>query len=154
MYTILRADLDHPAHASGIVNCLDAYARDPMGGGIPLSDEVRACVIDGLKAHSASTTFIATTASEIVGVAVCFMGYSTFRAKPRLNLHDLAVLPGHRRLGLGRQLLDAVVDYARSQDCCAVSLEVRSDNPKAQALYRSLGFGEPGSPMAFWVKTV
>lgn len=154
MYRVLCADLDHPDHARGIIECLDAYARDPMGGGTGLSDSVRAQVIDGLKAHPASVTFIAMAADEVVGVAVCFMGYSTFRARPRLNLHDLAVLPNHRGQGLGRRLLEAVVEHARSQNCCAVSLEVRQDNPVAQALYRTLGFGALDDPMEFWIKPV
>lgn len=152
MYRVFQANLDHIDHATGIVACLDAYARDPMGGGEPLSEQVQDDVIAGLKSHPACAAFLVACDTQVVGVAVCFMGYSTFRARPRLNLHDLAVLPGHRRQGLGRQLLEAVVAFAHSQHCCAVSLEVRNDNPGAQALYRSLGFDAGSSPMEFWVK--
>lgn len=35
---ILQADYANPAHAGALVTLLDAYARDPAGGGEPLSD--------------------------------------------------------------------------------------------------------------------
>ncbi|MBS1154160.1 MAG: family acetyltransferase [Proteobacteria bacterium] len=154
MVIVTQADLGNPHHATGIVDCLDAYARDPMGGGQALSAHARQNLVAGLAAHPASVTFIAQAASQIVGVAVCFFGYSTFQAKPRLNLHDLIVLPTQRRRGIGRALLDAVAAHAAACDCCAVTLEVRKDNPTAQALYRSLGFGGGNSAMEFWVKPV
>jgi ribosomal protein S18 acetylase RimI-like enzyme len=80
-----------------------------------------------------------------VGVAVCFFGLSTFRAKPLLNVHDLAVLPEHRGRGIGRALLQAAEDRARQKGCCKLTLEVRDDNTRARALYRSFGFGDDGS---------
>lgn len=152
MTQILIADLDNPLHASGIVNCLDAYARDAMGGGKGLPDDIKSRIIPGLKQHGANVTLIAQEAEEVVGVAVCIVSYSTFYAKPRLNLHDLAVNSAQRGQGIGRKLLEGVVEHARKIDCCAVTLEVREDNARAQALYRSLGFGGGHNPMAFWVK--
>lgn len=146
------ADLDNPVHARGIVTCLDTYARDAMGGGQGLDETTRDAIIPGLRQHGANTTLLALLAEEIVGIAVCMISYSTFRAQLRLNLHDLAVNPAHRGYGVGRKLLEAVAEHARSIGCCAVTLEVREDNARAQALYRSLGFEAGHSPMAFWVK--
>lgn len=152
MKQVIRANLQDPSHQQGLIACLDAYANDPMGGGEPLAEEAKSRLIDGLLRQPANVNFLALHGDEIVGAAVCFMGYSTFRARPRLNIHDLCVLPAHRGLGLGRLLLESVADYAREEDCCAVSLEVRTDNQTAQALYRSQGFGHLDSPMEFWVK--
>ena len=150
---IVPADLGNPAQAAGLLACLEAYARDPMGGGVPLPGDVSARLIAGLKT-APYRIWLAETAGKIVGAAVCFDSYSTFRAQPRLNLHDLVVQPAWRRRGIGRQLLLAVIEHAQLQGCCAVSLEVRLDNPAAQALYRSVGFADCASPMAFWLRPV
>ncbi len=77
---------------------------------------------------------------EALGVATCFRGWSTFAARPLLNVHDLAVLPAHRRRGVARALLAAVEEAARREGAAKVTLEVRPDNAPAQALYRACGF--------------
>ncbi|HEY4225120.1 MAG TPA: ribosomal protein S18-alanine N-acetyltransferase [Pseudolysinimonas sp.] len=56
------------------------------------------------------------------------------------DIQTIAVAPGARRHGLGRALMVALVDEARRRDAAEVFLEVRADNPHAQALYESLGF--------------
>jgi ribosomal protein S18 acetylase RimI-like enzyme len=149
-YSIVDADLDRPEHALGLVHCLDDYAADIMGRGRGLSPEVKGALVAGLKAHPERVIRLALHGTSVVGAAVCFLGYSTFSAQPRLNVHDLCVLAGHRGQGLGRRLLQAVLDVARDAGCSAVTLEVRSDNEVAQRLYRSLGFGDTSSPMLFW----
>lgn len=149
-YSIVGADLDHPEHARGLVHCLDDYAADPMGRGEGLSAEVKGALIAGLQAHPERVIRLALHGTSVVGAAVCFVGYSTFAAKPRLNVHDLCVLRTHRGQGHGRRLLQAVLDTARALGCSAVTLEVRSDNAVAQHLYRSLGFGDTAAPMLFW----
>src|SRR5262245_37780568 len=102
------ADLDDPADAAAIVEIVSSYASDPFGGGAPLAPDVRARLVPGLRAHPTTLVLLAFVDARAVGVAVCFFGYSTFQARPLLNVHDLAVLPDARGGGIGRALLAAV----------------------------------------------
>ncbi|MDP7573186.1 MAG: GNAT family N-acetyltransferase, partial [Myxococcota bacterium] len=77
-----------------------------------------------------------------VGVAVCFLGFSTFQARPLLNIHDLAVLPEWRGRGVGRALLAAAEDRARQRGCCKLTLEVQDSNRRALQLYERFGFSD------------
>ncbi len=138
---IHRADLSEPADAAAVVELLDAYAADPMGAGVPLPAASRRELVPGLRAVPGATVLLARVDEEPVGVAVCFTGFSTFRARRLTNVHDLAVLARWRGQGIGRRLLAAVQDLARERGHCKVTLEVRADNAAARALYRSLGFG-------------
>lgn len=56
------------------------------------------------------------------------------------EIQRIAVLPAYRRLGLGRKLMDAMVDYATENRAAAISLEVRESNLAARNLYKSYGF--------------
>jgi ribosomal protein S18 acetylase RimI-like enzyme len=151
-YRIVEADLDQPRHAQGLVHCIDSYAAEDMGGGHALSEDVKLRLVPGLKQHPERLVLLALHEHEVVGAAVCFMGYSTFAAKPRLNVHDLCVLAAHRGHGLGRRLMEAVLERARAAGCSAVSLEVRTDNVIARRLYQSLGFGAGFAELQFWVR--
>jgi GNAT superfamily N-acetyltransferase len=137
---VVLADLSRDDHAAAVLALVDAYARDPMGDGAPLADDVRARLIDGLRAHPTSLVFLAYREAEAIGVAVCFRGFSTFRAEPLVNLHDLAVLPGHRGHGVGRRLLEAVEQRARELGCCRLTLEVQDGNHRARGIYAAAGF--------------
>lgn len=57
---------------------------------------------------------------------------------------NLAVLPGARRLGLGRSLLEAALKGLVGRGVQAVYLEVRQSNAAARRLYLSLGFRPVG----------
>ena len=119
-----------------------------MGGGAPLPEDVYARLGPDLReraARGAAAVLLARQDGEAVGVAVCFVGYSTFRARPLLNLHDLAVLPGARGAGVGLALLDGVAAKARELGCCKVTLEVREHNATARRLYARAGFADAGS---------
>lgn len=151
-YCIVEANLDEPSHAAGLVHCIDSYASEDMGGGHALSDDVKQRLVPGLKQHPSRLVLLALHEREVVGAAVCFMGYSTFAAKPRLNVHDLCVLAAHRGHGLGRRLMEAALERARAAGCSAVSLEVRADNEIARRLYQSLGFGAGFAALEFWVR--
>ena len=137
---IRDADLDDPDHAAAIAEIVSAYAGEPFGGGAPLDDEVRARLVPGLRAHPTTLVLLAFAAGQPVGVAVCFFGFSTFQARPLLNVHDLAVLPDYRDQRIGRALLTAAEEHARARGCCKLTLEVLEDNRRARALYASFGF--------------
>jgi ribosomal protein S18 acetylase RimI-like enzyme len=139
---ILEADLNLPEHQRAVVDLVDAYARDPMGNGGPLSDEVRRALIPGLQQHPTTIIFLAYAGEKAIGIAVCFLGFSTFAARPLINIHDLAVLSTHRGQGIGRLLLDAVGRKARDLDCCRITLEVLENNHAAKRLYESAGFAQ------------
>jgi ribosomal protein S18 acetylase RimI-like enzyme len=138
---IRPADLGRTADAAAVLALLDAYAADPMGDGRALSVETRACLIPALRRVPGNLVLLAVAGTEPVGVAVCFTGFSTFRARALLNVHDLVVLPAWRRQGIGKRLLRAVEEEATARGHCKVTLEVRGDNAAALALYRGLGFG-------------
>lgn len=61
-----------------------------------------------------------------------------------VDIHNIAVHPDFRRHGIGRLLLDQVVEAARRQECVRVTLDVRHSNSAAQSLYRSFGFDTRG----------
>jgi len=149
---IIDGDLSRDSHKDALARLVDAYMRDEMGERRPLSDELRDKIITGLNEHPAALIFFADYCGEIVGMSVCFLGFSTFHGCGVVNIHDLIVLPQYRKNGIARMLLEVVEKKARSLDCCKITLEVREDNLKAMALYRQRGFSAGKYPMYFWTK--
>lgn len=154
--SITLADYSDGRDAADVVALLDAYARDPMGGGEPLREEVKARLVADLGANPQAFSLIARLDDRAVGLANCFTGYSTFAAAPLVNIHDLAVLPDTRGRGIGKALLAAVEAEALKRGACKITLEVLSGNP-ARHLYAACGFGDyqldPATGHAlFWQK--
>ena len=140
--TVIEADLTRADHQAAIVQLLNAYAMDPMGDGKPLSETARRDVIPGLRQHPTTLVFLAYRGAEPVGLAICFLGFSTFAARPLLNIHDYFVLPTHRGLGIGRGLFAAIEERARALGCCKLTLEVQENNHRARRLYAAAGFAQ------------
>ena len=139
-FIIRPADLDDPRDVQTVVQLLDQYAREPMGQGKPLAAHRRQRLACELPKRSDVWIALAFWNDEPAGIAVCFEGYSTFRAAPLLNIHDLFVVPARRRCGIARRLLHAVEQEARRRACAWVTLEVRTDNHSARRLYQAEGY--------------
>ncbi len=73
-----------------------------------------------------------------------YAGLLAPRGSGEADVQTIAVAPHARRRGLGRTLMLALIGEARNRGAREVFLEVRADNPGAQALYRELGFEELG----------
>jgi ribosomal protein S18 acetylase RimI-like enzyme len=140
--TIREADLATPQDCAGLVDVLNSYAIDPVGGGQPLSPEVRERLPLALRNHPTTLVLLAFVEGRPVGVAVCFFGFSTFQARPLLNIHDLAVVPECRGQGIGRALLEAAEARAAERGCCKLTLEVQDGNRQARVLYERYGFAD------------
>jgi ribosomal protein S18 acetylase RimI-like enzyme len=137
---IVEADLARPEHQEALLAMTDAYSRDPFGDGKPLDAGVRERLIPGLRRHPTTLVMLAFEGARAVGAATCFIGFSTFAAKPLVNIHDLVVVEDCRKRGVGRRLLEAVEAKARELGCCKLTLEVLDQNLVALGAYRSFGF--------------
>jgi ribosomal protein S18 acetylase RimI-like enzyme len=139
---VVEADLSGAEHQAATLELLDAYARDPMGNGAPLAADVRLRLIPGLREHPTTLVFLAYGGGDAAGLAVCFRGFSTFAARPLINIHDLVVLANHRGQGIGGRLLEAVARKGRASGCCKLTLEVQENNHLARRLYEAAGFSQ------------
>lgn len=136
---IRRADLASDADLAAVVSMTQVYASDPNALGRPLGPNPTARLPEAMRAHPGLIVFLAWDRSDPVGVATCVLSFSSFRAAPVLNIHDLAVVPTHRGQGVGARLLDAVATAGKELGCCKVTLEVSPTNP-ARRLYEASGF--------------
>jgi len=151
------ADYTDPKHADDLVMLMDHYASDPMGGGEPLNENVKAVLASELAKQQGAVSIIAYDSDQAVGLLNAFTGFSTFAAKPLMNIHDVVVLDGHRGKGISQGLINALVDIAKGNGCVKLTLEVLQNNHIAKGSYTKLGFKayelDPASGHAeFWQK--
>ncbi len=141
---VRRVSFGDAADCAALLKLMDVYASDPMGGGAPLPVEVKERLCPDLSSNPGAISFIAwydePAPSEAIGLINCFLGYSTFKARPLLNIHDIVVLPEYRRQGIGQALLAAAEAEARERGCCKLTLEILSGNTRAMASYERFGF--------------
>ena len=136
--TIIEADLQNPKHQEAVIECIIAFAQETPNYPYAIS-ELPERLIDGLQRHPMTLILLAYRGEQAVGIAVCYQGFSTFAARPLLNLHDLWVHPDVRRQGIGSRLLERFEAAARTRGCAVLTLEVLQDNP-ARCLYERFGF--------------
>ncbi len=157
MIKIIRADLTNTHHAIALVELLNSYAQDPMGGGKALSDFTKANLAKEIHKRTDVTVILAFDDDKPAGLINCIEGFSTFMSKPLMNIHDVYVGVDYRGKGLAKQLLQAAEDLAIEKQCCKVTLEVLEGNEPAKAAYLKFGFDgyeldpEMGKAM-FWEK--
>ena len=156
---IIQADLLNIKEANDIIKLLDAYARDPMGGGQAISTFSKNNLIKELMKRENCSVFLGYKNDIPVALSICFTGFSTFACRPLLNIHDLVVVKEFRGNGYAKQLLEYIEDFARKTNCCKITLEVLSNNTTAMSVYRSFGFidyeltPEAGKAL-FWEKSL
>jgi ribosomal protein S18 acetylase RimI-like enzyme len=81
-------------------------------------------------------TYVAGERPRLSGFAIMDFG------DERAHLVLLAVQPVLRRRGIGRRLVDWLMESAIAAGMASVHLELRADNEAARRFYRALGFSE------------
>ncbi len=81
-------------------------------------------------------TYVARDRPALNGFAIMDFG------DERAHLVLLAVQPALRRRGIGRHLVDWLMESAVTAGIASVHLELRADNEAARRFYRALGFSE------------
>ena len=139
-HTIHKLDYQDPLQVQQLIGLLDAYACDPRGGGEPLADEVKTRLATDLAKQTNMFSLVVYVDNIPAGLCNCVWGYSSFAAKPLVNIHDLAVLAPYRGLGLSQQLLRTVERQVKEAGGVKITLEVLANNVIAQNAYRRFGF--------------
>lgn len=92
--------------------------------------------------------FVAEVEGRVVGFAVGKV--AGVGPEGLAELESVVVEKGARRVGVGRELCEAVVGWSRGQGAASVELEVRVGSGGAIALYAGLGFVEQGRRLGYY----
>lgn len=154
---IIQADYSDPQQQRDIPRVLNAYAKDPMGGGTPLGDFSKENLVNTLAELPHAFSILAYVDGEAAGLVNCFETLSSFACKPLVNIHDVVVLEDFRGHGLSQRMLEKVEAIARQRGSCKITLEVLSNNTVAKNAYHKFGFAgyelDPAAGQAlFWEK--
>ena len=81
---------------------------------------------------------------EIVGLQIIDLWSSTLTSMAHVGQVGTFILPAWRTRGVGRQLWDVTLLFARGAGYRKLVIQVRASNTTAQAFYRRLGFADCG----------
>ena len=119
----------------GLIQELAAYEKAPEA----VTNTLAAMQRDGFGPEPIFSFFVLENeAAEIVGLALYYTAYSTWKGR-MLYLEDLVVTEAARRGGWGRLLFDAVVAEARATGAVRMKWQVLDWNEPAIGFYQKLG---------------
>jgi GNAT superfamily N-acetyltransferase len=125
-----------------LVRELATYEREPDAAVARAEDFAAALGAEPPLVHA----FLAEVDGEVVGMAVWFVTFSTWRGRHGIWLEDLYVRPEHRGLGLGRALLTRLARVAVERGYERLEWNVLDWNEPALGFYRALG----ADPLVDW----
>jgi len=100
---------------------------------------------------SRARIYVARKKGKVIAMAALHFTTSTAEGGKVAGLEDCIVRPEYRRKGVGKALLEYVIEQARAEGALRVMLLTDGDNARAQALYRKMGFA-PSSMLAMRLK--
>ena len=100
-----------------------------------VSNTVEKLEEDGFGPNPVYELFVAEIENNIVGIALTYYRFSTWRGKV-MYLEDLIVREHMRRKGIGKKLFDMVLDHAKVTSCVGLSLQVLDWNELGINFYK------------------
>ncbi len=154
---IVRVDYRDSKQGKDLLDLLNAYALDEMGGSQALAEEVKHNLLKELDNIPNAVSLLLYFQDNAIGLLNAFQGFSTFECKPLINIHDLYIKPAFRGLGYSSRLLQKIEKIAKERGCCKLTLEVLQENKIAQGVYTKNGFSayqlsEKTAGALFWQK--
>ena len=133
--TSIRTDL-RPGDLGRIIS-LHGEVYDPLGGyGLTFEAFVGRTIAEFVLDNNArGRIWLAERGDRLVGCSAIAL-----RDNDRGQLRWVLVDPSARGRGIGKQLVNAAMDYCREKGCKQVFLETTDGLPESQALYETLGF--------------
>ena len=118
----------------------------------PPIDEAAAAAVWKQAVECGVTYFVAEAGGNIV--ATCYIAIIpniTRGCSPIGFVENVITASSHRRRGIGKKLLEAAVEFAKSKGCYKVTLQSGSKRTDAHAFYESIGF-DGDSKRAFEIR--
>jgi GNAT superfamily N-acetyltransferase len=135
MIAIRKATHDDVPRILELVRALAEYEREPDAVVATEEDFLR----DGFGEHPAFHVHVGTDDGVIIGFALWFFTWSTWRGQKCLHLEDLFVQPAHRKKGAGLALMRALAEEAVASGCARFIWQVLDWNEPSIAFYEKLG---------------
>ncbi len=126
-------EADMPAVLELIVE-LAVFEKEPTAVVITAEDLQR----DGFGANPLFRTFVAEADGKIVGVALFYHRYSTWKGKT-IHLEDLIVTEKYRKTGIGKALYRAIIQQGKDENVRRIEWNVLDWNTPAIDFYKETG---------------
>lgn len=115
----------------GLIMELAIYEKEPEAVTITTENLIQ----DGFGDHPCFDCFVATKEGKVIGFALFYMKYSTWKG-PCLYLEDFLVTQSERGKGIGKQLFDRVLDTAKARKVKRFEWQVLDWNEPAIHFYK------------------
>jgi putative acetyltransferase len=151
---VIRIRRAEPGDAPALVRLADAVGREREGwilssdGWRSVGDERR--YLKTVQRHPDAAVFVADDDGEIVGRLS--LARDPHPASRHVADLGLMVAAEHRGRGIGRQLLEAAVEWSRLSEIRKLELHVFPHNAPALRLYESFGFEREGYRRAHYAR--
>ena len=93
--------------------------------------------------------FVAQDADTVVGMASAFEYFHPDK-QPQLFINEIGVAPTHQNQGIGRQLISALIETAKSRGCVFAWLGTEDNNLPAQACFAAVPGGAEPQPFLLY----
>lgn len=117
-----------------LIKELALYEKAPQ----EVTNNEKAMLEDGFGANPIFEAFIAEQKNTIIGLALFYISYSTWKGRA-LYLEDIIVTEKMRRYGIGKKLFDLVVQKAKEINAKRMHWQVLEWNTPAINFYEKIG---------------
>ncbi|PCI11761.1 MAG: GNAT family N-acetyltransferase [Flavobacteriaceae bacterium] len=133
-FTIRKATKKDAADILALIQHLADFEKEPEAVVVTVKELEK----DGFGEHPLFQTFIAEIEGKVVGMALYYYRYSTWKGKT-IHLEDLIVFEEYRKQKIGAALYDAVLQQAYKEKVRRVEWNVLDWNTPARDFYISTG---------------